>query len=66
MLSAKPLDPFAARLKPARADLAAERLRGEVEAESFVPGQPMRVVVSLLDLTTTPDRTAERATQSTR
>jgi len=56
-------DPFAARLRPARADLAAEQLRGQVAAATFVRGHPMRVMPALLDLTVTPDRGAERATQ---
>lgn len=34
------------RLTPARADLAAEHLRGQVEARAFVAPQPMRVVAS--------------------
>jgi cell wall-associated NlpC family hydrolase len=58
-----PRNPFDSRLTPARGDLAAEELRGRVQAESFVRGQPMRVTAPLLDLTLTPDRGAERATQ---
>ncbi len=58
------MDPaFAARLLPARADLAAESLRGRVEAARYVPGAPMRVAAALLDLTGTPDAAGERATQ---
>lgn len=54
---------FAARLLPARPDLAAEALRGKVEAARFAAGQPMRVTASLLDLRLTADPDAERATQ---
>jgi len=54
---------FAGRLVPARADLAAEHLRGEVEAPRYVPGKLRRVQVPLLDLTATADSAAERATQ---
>lgn len=54
---------FAARLLPARADLAAEELRGRVTATHFARGEPRRVTTALLDLTSTPDPRAERATQ---
>jgi hypothetical protein len=54
---------FAARLRPARPDLAAEHLRGQVAAERFVPGKACRVTASLLDLTARPERGAELATQ---
>jgi cell wall-associated NlpC family hydrolase len=54
---------FASRLVPARADLAAEHLRGEVAAARYAAGEPRRVTVALLDLTATADPTAERATQ---
>lgn len=58
------LDPaFAARLLPARPDLAAERLRGRVAAARYAAGAPMRVVATLLDLTASPDSGAELATQ---
>ena len=46
---------FAGRLTPARPDLAADHLRGRVEAARFVPGQLRRVTASLLDLTAVPD-----------
>lgn len=55
--------PFHRRLVPARPDLAAEHLRGRVEAERFVRGRPARVASPLLDLTSSPGREAERATQ---
>jgi cell wall-associated NlpC family hydrolase len=54
---------FADRLVPARPDLAAEHLRGRVTAGAFAPGQPCRVTAPLLDLTMSPDPSAERATQ---
>jgi hypothetical protein len=54
---------FARRLVPARPDLAAAHLAGRVEAPQFVPGEPRRVAVELLDLTLAPDRAAGLATQ---
>lgn len=57
------LTPFADRLVPARADLAAAHLRGRVTAAAFVAGEPRRVTAPLLDLTASPDPAAERATQ---
>ena len=54
---------FAGRLVPARADLAAEHLRGQVEAARYAAGEPRRVAVPLLDLTAVADPEAERATQ---
>lgn len=58
-----PLTPFADRLVPARPDLAADHLRGRVDAAAYAPGEPRRVVAPLLDLTTSPDPAATRATQ---
>lgn len=55
--------PFADRLLPARADLAAEHLRGEVTAERFVAGVPHRVTASVLDLTAAPSAGATRESQ---
>ena len=57
------LTAFAGRLLPARPDLAAAQLRGRVEAAAYARGLPRRVTASLLDLTATPDREAELATQ---
>lgn len=54
---------FASRLIPARPDLAAEELRGQVEAERFVAGRPFGVTVALLDMTGTPAPRATRTTQ---
>jgi cell wall-associated NlpC family hydrolase len=55
--------PFARRLVPARADLAAEHLRGEVEAERFVAGSRHTVGAPLLDLSLSPAPDAGRDTQ---
>jgi cell wall-associated NlpC family hydrolase len=55
--------PFARRLVPARADIAAEHLRGAVEAERFVPGTRHSVAAPLLDLSLSATRTAGRDTQ---
>ena len=54
---------FAGRLIPARADVAAEHLRGQVEAARYAAGEARRVAVTLLDLTAVADPEAERATQ---
>lgn len=62
-MSADVLSPFAGRLVPARPDLAAEDLRGRVEAERFACGQPRQVTADLLDLTLTPDTGTGIATQ---
>lgn len=54
---------FARRLVPAREDLAAAHLEGEVTAARFVPGERRRVAAELLDLTLAPERGAGLATQ---
>jgi cell wall-associated NlpC family hydrolase len=54
---------FAARLVPARGDLAAEHLRGQVEAARYAAGELRRVVVPLLGLTAVADAGAALATQ---
>lgn len=54
---------FGGRLTPARADLAAARLAGRVEAARFVEGRPARVAAPLLDLTLDPEPGAGLATQ---
>ena len=54
---------FASRLVPARPDLAAEHLRGQVRADRFAPGIPSRVTAPLLDLFASTAPEAERATQ---
>ena len=43
------------RLLPARPDLAAEHLRGQVEAARYAAGEPRRVAAPLLDLTAVAD-----------
>lgn len=54
------LDP---RLTPARPNLAAAHLRGRVEAERYVEGEPWRVVADVLDLKSQPRSDAGLATQ---
>ena len=54
---------FSGRLVAARADLAAEHLRGQVAAARYAEGAPRRVAAPLLDLTAVADPEAERATQ---
>jgi cell wall-associated NlpC family hydrolase len=46
---------FDKRLTPARPDLAATHLRGQVEAREFVTGQPMHVRAGLVDLHQAPN-----------
>lgn len=48
---------------PARKTVAAAQLQGQVEAERFEEGVAMEVVMSLLDLRTSPDPNAPLATQ---
>lgn len=55
--------PFATRLVPARPDLAADHLRGKVQAERFVRGRPCLVTATLLDVTATPDPDDVRTTE---
>ena len=55
--------PFAARLVPARPDLAADHLRGKVQSERFVRGRPCLVTATLLDVTATPAADGERTTE---
>jgi cell wall-associated NlpC family hydrolase len=57
------LSRFASRLVPARPDLAAEHLRGQVAAARYAAGRPMRVTASLLDMWSAPDARAARTTQ---
>lgn len=54
---------FGSRLIPARADLAAEHLRGQVGAARFVAGVARQVAVPVLDMTTNADPAGELATQ---
>ncbi|MEL6582258.1 MAG: NlpC/P60 family protein [Pseudomonadota bacterium] len=46
---------FDPRLTPARPDLAAAHLRGQVEAERFIEGEPLQVITPSLPLTSRPD-----------
>jgi cell wall-associated NlpC family hydrolase len=55
------LDP---RLTPARPDLAASRLRGQVEAQRYVEGRPARVVVASAPLRRRPDPSAPLETEA--
>ncbi len=48
--------PFDKRLTPARPDLAAEYLRGQVEAQAYLPGCEMHVVDESLPLFPQPNR----------
>ena len=41
-----PPAPFDPRLTPARPDLAAERLRGLVDAPAYAKGAPMRIIAA--------------------
>jgi cell wall-associated NlpC family hydrolase len=51
------------RLHAFRPDLADERLRGQVDASSFVPGKPMQVAAPVLDLRSAPRPDAGLDTQ---
>jgi len=55
---------FDRRLTPARPDLAAEHLRGMVEAERFVAGRLMHVAVDVTDLKVAPSADAAIDTQA--
>jgi hypothetical protein len=57
-------EPFDKRLTPARPDLAAERLRGKVQAERFVSGDPATVCVAAADIHPRPDDTSSWDTQA--
>ncbi|MEL6599517.1 MAG: NlpC/P60 family protein [Pseudomonadota bacterium] len=54
---------FDPRLVPARADVAAAHLEGEVTAERFVEGRHMQVATAILPLTSGPDPEASFASQ---
>jgi cell wall-associated NlpC family hydrolase len=54
---------FAARLLPARPDLAAAHLHGQVAAARYVGGEPRQVTAAVLDLTSSPEPGAGLATQ---
>jgi len=55
---------FDRRLTPARQDLAADHLRGKVEARRFVPGKLMHVAVDVTDLKVAPSAAAAIDTQA--
>jgi cell wall-associated NlpC family hydrolase len=57
---------FDRRITPHRANLADERLRGQVEAERFTTGTPARVVASHASLHRSPSREAPVDTQAIR
>jgi cell wall-associated NlpC family hydrolase len=52
------------RITPARPDLAAAHLRGEIEAARYVAGRPMHVRVGVADLHNKPSREAAIDTQA--
>ena len=52
------------RLTPARPDLAAEHLRGEVTAECFVPGEELEVFDPIVPLRREPSHDAPLDTQA--
>jgi cell wall-associated NlpC family hydrolase len=51
------------RLTPARPDLAAERLRGAVDAAAYAPPRPMAAAAPMVPVTGTPDGEAAMTTQ---
>ena len=55
---------FDARLTPARADLAAEHLRGLVDAPRYVAGQGMRIIVASAPLRRSPQAEAPLETEA--
>jgi cell wall-associated NlpC family hydrolase len=57
-MNAAAMKPFDPRLTPARADLAAERLRGLVEAQRYAPARRLRVTADIAPLTRRPDPAA--------
>ena len=55
---------FDRRLTPARADLAAEHLRGRVDAPRFVEGRAMRIVAASAPLRRSPQADAPLETEA--
>src|SRR5687767_12611028 len=55
---------FDRRITPFRANLAAERLRGQVEAERFASGSPKRIAVAFQSLHRHPSESAPVDTQA--
>jgi cell wall-associated NlpC family hydrolase len=58
------IEPYDRRLTPARPDLAAEFLRGKVEAEAYCAGEPMHICAGLADLRQAPNPEAFVDTQA--
>src|SRR5271155_1880582 len=56
--------PFDRRLTPARADLAADHLRGLVDAPQYVTGRAKRVVAASAPLRRSPDASAPLETEA--
>ncbi|HTZ66873.1 MAG TPA: NlpC/P60 family protein [Roseiarcus sp.] len=59
-----PSAPFDPRLTPARADLAAERLRGLVDAPRYAKGRRMRIVAASAPLRRSPQADASLETEA--
>ncbi|MGB0505701.1 MAG: NlpC/P60 family protein [Pikeienuella sp.] len=51
------------RITPARPDLAAFRLKGQIEADVYASGQPMYVSVPMAPMTASPDAEGEMTSQ---
>lgn len=58
------IEPYDKRLTPARPDLAADFLRGHVEAEAYCAGEPMHICTGLADLRQAPSPEAFVDTQA--
>ena len=59
-----PVTSFDRRLTPARADLAAEHLRGLVDAPRYAEGQGMRIIVASAPLRRSPQADAPLETEA--
>ena len=59
-----PSAPFDRRLTPARADLAAERLRGLIDAPRYAEGRPMRIIAASAPLRRSPKGDAPLETEA--
>lgn len=59
-----PVESFDRRLTPARPDLAAEHLRGQVAAERFVKGEPAQIAVPIVNILPKPDLNVSLDTQA--
>jgi len=58
------MPPFDRRITPARADLAAERLRGLIEAPRYASGRHMRIIAASAPLRRAPDPDAPLETEA--